>query len=66
MPKFFQKTEEISAGIGLIIDRKLLHSGSVKSGKLNRKQYKTLFKVNTHKNRSLLLQSALKNGSSGK
>jgi len=39
MREFFPKEKEISAGIADAADRKFSHSGRLKTGKLNRKQY---------------------------
>ena len=43
MSEFFPKTKEISAGIASITDRKLSHQRRLKSGRLNREQYRTRF-----------------------
>ena len=40
MRKLFPKAEKIPAGIANAADRKLSHSGRLKTGKLNRDQYK--------------------------
>ena len=39
MQKLFPKTEEIFAGTTKLANGKLSHSGNIKTGKLNRKQY---------------------------
>jgi len=39
MREFFPKEKEIFAGIADAADRKFSHSGRLKTGKLNRKQY---------------------------
>ncbi len=39
MPEFFPQAEEIFAGIANAADREFSYSSSVKTGKLNRKQY---------------------------
>jgi hypothetical protein len=44
MREFFPKEKEISAGIADAADRKFSHSGRLKTGKLNRKQY-TIYRV---------------------
>jgi hypothetical protein len=40
MSGFFPKPENLPGGIDLITDRKLSYTGRLKTGNLNRKQYK--------------------------